>query len=533
MSRRQRSTTPADTSAAHGDRDSCDLAGFGYRQTLDRSLGSFSSFAAGFSYLSVLTGSSQLFHAGFAAGGPAFFWTWPAVLFGQLLVALCFAELAARYPLSGGVYQWSKQVGGGAVGRTAGWVYLACAVITLGSVALALQTTLPQISSLFQVVGKPGDPGDAARNAVVLGCALVAFSTAVNAVGLRLLARLNNLGVAVEMAATVGLIALLAWAARRSPAVVFDTDGLGGGSFLGYLTGPALAASLTATFVFYGFDTAGSLAEETDDPRRKAPRAILLALISVGVAGSLLMFTALRAAPDLGDPELGLGSGGLPYIVTQSLGGRVGIPFLVAMAFSIVVCTLTVHAAAVRLVFALARDNHLPFARALATVGASSRSPVLPALVIGLAASALLAVNYGAPRVIEALASLAVVWANLAYLFVTVPLLISRLNGKAGVSPHPGLFSLGRAGLLVNTAAVVWGAFLVVNTGWPRPAVYGGGVLGRTGAVVPTVVMLAAGLTYDRLILKRREAVVLDGHRADPAPAAKLPDRRPRRRVRL
>ena len=138
------------------ERDARDLAAFGYRQRLDRTLGGFSAFAAGFSYLSVLTGSSQLFHLGFAAGGPAFFWTWPAVFAGQFLVALCFAELAARYPLSGGVYQWSKQVGSGAVGWTAGWVYLACSVITLASVALALQTTLPQLSPVFQFVALGG-----------------------------------------------------------------------------------------------------------------------------------------------------------------------------------------------------------------------------------------------------------------------------------------------------------------------------------------------------------------------------------------
>src|SRR6516225_5877285 len=96
--------------------DSRDLAALGYKQELRRALGSFSAFAAGFSYLSILTGVFQMFHVGLTRGGPAFFWTWPIVLVGQGLVALCFADLAAHYPLSGGVYQWSKAVGSGAVG---------------------------------------------------------------------------------------------------------------------------------------------------------------------------------------------------------------------------------------------------------------------------------------------------------------------------------------------------------------------------------------------------------------------------------
>ena len=64
--------------------DSHELAEFGYKQELDRSLGSFSSFAAGFSYISILTGVIQLFAFGFLFAGPAVWWTWLIVLFGQM-----------------------------------------------------------------------------------------------------------------------------------------------------------------------------------------------------------------------------------------------------------------------------------------------------------------------------------------------------------------------------------------------------------------------------------------------------------------
>src|SRR5580658_9959783 len=130
-----------------------DLAAFGYKPVLDRTLGSFSSFAAGFSYISILTGVFQMFYVGYGAGGPAFYWTWPLVFLGQITVGLCFAELAARYPLSGGIYQWSRWIGSGGVGWMAGWVYLSGSIIGLAAVALALQATLPQIAPVFQVIG--------------------------------------------------------------------------------------------------------------------------------------------------------------------------------------------------------------------------------------------------------------------------------------------------------------------------------------------------------------------------------------------
>jgi amino acid transporter len=80
---------------------------FGYKQSLDRSIGAFGSFAAGVSYISILTGTFQLFYFGFGTAGPAYLWSWPLVLVGQLAVALCFMELAAKYPIAGSVYNWS------------------------------------------------------------------------------------------------------------------------------------------------------------------------------------------------------------------------------------------------------------------------------------------------------------------------------------------------------------------------------------------------------------------------------------------
>ena len=98
-----------------------------------------------------------MFYLGYGAGGPAFFWTWPAVFLGQCTVALGFAELAAHYPLSGGVYQWSPGSGSRPIGWMAGWVYLCGSLISLAAVALALQATLPQIAPVFQLVGQPAD----------------------------------------------------------------------------------------------------------------------------------------------------------------------------------------------------------------------------------------------------------------------------------------------------------------------------------------------------------------------------------------
>ena len=63
------STPTAQPPASH-EADVAALNAHGYAQKLNRSLGSFSSFAAGFSYISILTGMFQLFGFGYGFGGP-------------------------------------------------------------------------------------------------------------------------------------------------------------------------------------------------------------------------------------------------------------------------------------------------------------------------------------------------------------------------------------------------------------------------------------------------------------------------------
>src|SRR3954452_15370373 len=94
--------------AASADRDAADLAQYGYKQELKRSLNIFSSFAVAFSYISPATGIFTLFILGFGTLGGAFFWTWPVVWRGQFIVALVFADVATHFPLAGSVFQWTK-----------------------------------------------------------------------------------------------------------------------------------------------------------------------------------------------------------------------------------------------------------------------------------------------------------------------------------------------------------------------------------------------------------------------------------------
>ena len=452
--------------------DDRSLAEFGYRQELHRSLGRYASFAAGFSFISVLTTVFQFFAFGYAFGGPVFFWAWPAVLAGQLLVAACFAELAARYPISGAIYQWSSRLSNASFGWFAGWIMVIGQIVVVAAAALALQMVLPAIWSGFQLVGSDPSPvsADGAANAAVLGVILLVLTTLVNIVDNRVLSLVNRVGVTAEIIGAVLIIVLLLTHSKRSPGITFHTEGAAQSGLFGAL----LVGSFMAAYVMIGFDSAGEMSEETHNPRRTAPRTILTALGAAGLLGGLIVLGGLLAAPSLTDGHLGVD--GLSYVLTSSLGDGVGKVLLADVVVAISVATLAIQTAACRMLFSMARDGQLPFARRLAKVSPRTGMPSTTAIAVGVLAAALLLLNFASPDAFLAIGTTCIVMLYLAYAMVTGPLLVRRLRGgftSDGTDERGApLFSLGRWGVPVNALALLYGLVMTVNLAWPRAAVY-------------------------------------------------------------
>ncbi|MEU3245803.1 amino acid permease, partial [Streptomyces sp. NPDC006875] len=447
------------------------LTSFGYRQELHRSLGRYASFAAGFSFISVLTTVFQFFAFGYAFGGPVFFWTWPAVLLGQLAVAACFAELAARYPLSGAIYQWSSRLSNPSFGWFAGWIMVIGQIVVVAAAALALQMVLPAIWSGFQLVGHDPAPTspDGAANAAVLGVVLLVLTTLVNMVDNRVMSVVNRVGVTAEIIGAVLIIVLLFTHSERSPGITFHSGEGGSGLF-----GALAVGAFTAAYVMIGFDSAGEMSEETHNPRRTAPRTILTALGAAGLLGGLIVLGGLLAAPSLTDGHLGVD--GLSYVLTSSLGDGVGRVLLADVVVAVAVATLAIQTAACRMLFSMARDGRLPFSGRLAKVDPRTGVPSVPALTVGVLSAALLLLNFASPEAFLAIGTTCIVMLYLAYAMVTGPMLVRRLRGgfTADGTDETGapLFSMGRWGVPVNAVALVYGLLMSVDLAWPRAAVY-------------------------------------------------------------
>src|SRR5436309_4113720 len=438
-------TPPARTS------DEDDLARFGYKQELRRTLGVFSSFAVAFSYISPSTGIFALFFLGLTTIGGVFFWSWPIVALGQFIIALTFAELSSHYPVAGSVFQWTKYLSGKTYSWFTGWIYLFAGILTVTSVCVTLPLAL---IPAFDDMG--WNLANSHSNQRIIAVVTLAAITILNIFGVRLVAIINNTGVLFEILGMVVFAFVLAlFHHHQSAAVIFHT----GGTSL--TTGTFLVAMFMSLYVIYGFDTASTLSEETRNPRREAPRAVIASVIGAFVIGGVFLYAMLLGIPNM---KTAISDGwGPAQIIDANFGNAFSTVFLLVVAAAIFVCCLAIMTSTIRLCFGMARDDALPGSPVLRKVNAELHTPVWSCIAVGILAG-IPFIQFGGVAII-AVAATGMIY--LSYLIGNLALLRARLKGWPRVKAP---FSLGKWGLPINILAIAWGGGMLVNMMWPRVA---------------------------------------------------------------
>jgi len=419
--------------------------------SLQRTFTFRSALALAFAFVSPIIGVYTIFGMGLALSGPSFWWAILIALAGQTLVALTFAELASIWPLAGGSSQWARRLGGPTYGWAAGWAYISTLVVATAAA--------PYVASTF-VAAVVGVDSPSTTMQILLALPILAVATIGNLFGRRLLKLFLGVSLGAEIAASLvlGLVLLLFF---RDGDLSVVTDGVGQAPIS---ASGLLAAVGVAGFAFIGFESAGAIAEETRDPHRAVPRAMVLALLGVGTIVALSCLALLLAAPA---GVLTGGSGTDDPIVatlTAQLGDGVTRPFLLAVVLGFVAGTMAGQAAVSRAVFAMAREGVLPASRTLARLSGPDRLPRHAIAVVTAAACGLLLLTYEQ----SAFATLVTLTAGGFYVAYAFPVIAATWQRHRGRHPEPRGFSLGRGGPFINGAASLWLLAEFVNIAWPR-----------------------------------------------------------------
>ena len=516
----------ATTDQTGGERDSADLAQFGYRQELKRSLGIFSSFAVAFSYISPSTGIFTLFSLGLITVGGVFIWTWPIVALGQFIIAMNFAEVSSHYPVAGSVFQWTKYLAGRRYSWFNGWIYLFAGVLTVTAVVATLPLALiPALNGLGWGSLGVGNSQTVLHTQLVVALITLVVITVLNIYGVRLVALINNTGVVFEILGMfVFALIMMAFHNHQGFKVATNTGGLhisflsGGNSFV--------LAMFMSLFVIYGFDTASTLAEETRDPRRNAPKAVLYSVVGAFIIGGVFLLGTLMAIPNLHGAITG--GFGPAQIIEANFSKPFATLYLFVVSAAIFVCCLSILAATIRLGFGMSRDNRLPFSKPLARVAPKLHTPVWTCIVIAVLA-AIPFIQYSGAGTI-AIAATAMIY--FSYFLGNLATLRARLKGWPKTQAP---FKLGRWGLPINVIGLLYGGAMLVNFAWPRPAsnpeprqtVVGGtqlldfhvGFLNRIPILWTVFVVIALiGVIYYAAAGRRKAVAPVQAPAADDAP---------------
>jgi amino acid transporter len=454
--------------------DDAHLRSLGIKPELRRTLGFLSNFAVAFSYISVSTGTFTNQAVAFGVGGPAIFWAWPIVILGQTFVALNFAELASHFPVAGSIYQWSKRLSNQTLGWFTGWIYFWAGVVTVTAVAATVPLVLSTIMGFDLASASPVPFLDMWQ---FVGLVTLITTTAINSIGVRLLAVINNIGVGAEiLGMVVFALLLLFFANHQSPSILLDnsyTSGLANGSYLPVF----LVGMFMALFVVYGFDTAGTFGEETLDASRQAPRGVLSAIWISGLVGAIFLLAVTLSFQDVNKAIETGQKFGFPIAdtikenLTFGLLGSftMGDLYLVMILVAVYVCTMAIQGATTRLMFSMGRDRRLPFGGAWGHVSPSLKTPAYAAIAVGVLGAIPLLVTGALGSIYLAIAATGMIY--ISYFLCNLGVFVARQRGW----PHKGAwFSLGSWGTIINIVALIWGGLMVINIGlWTAPDLFG------------------------------------------------------------
>ena len=509
------STSARSSKHSGGDHDR--LADLGYRQELSRVLSLFDNFSVAFSYLSPMVGVYSLFVLGAGAGGPRYLWLMPIVVAGMLLVALVFGELGSHYPLAGALYQYGKYSVGAAYGWWVGWIYGIALLVTVASVDTGV---VPYVAALVNQWFGTSLDATSHTTILVVTILLILLQTGLNTVGAKVLGRIARLGVYVETIGTFGVaIALGIVGFHHGFGFLFTTNGAESAAanslqvdFGGnWWTGAALVAVLAHVYIFYGFEAAGDVAEETVDASRQVPRAMRSALVYGGVASFVLVAGLLLATPSdaKGYANATSFAGGVPAILAQ-LPQWLQDFFLVMVILAFFSCGTAVQGAGARLAYSYARDGAVPGSAWVRRISPRFRTPT-NALIIGAVVPLLftLMVNINPAKdvhllwftfpaginALTALVSFGVTGIYLSFLLTVIGSMVARARGWV----PEGAFRLGRWAWPVSIVAAAYLALMLLNivapTGLrsPRGALFN---LDWITLIVMLVIILVGGVYF-------------------------------------
>ncbi|MCU5279860.1 APC family permease [Bacillus cereus] len=305
----------------------------------------------------------------------------PLVYFiGMILMfftALSYAQFSKEFLHAGSVYTFVSKGVNPHVGFVAGWTLLADYILAPGLVY--------SFAGLWMSGLVPG------VNPVVWSLFFVLVNTIINVNGIEVNAKVNNILFYVQL---IGLVVFVGLAIKY---VFVDGHGTGGFSLAPLFQPEHIDWKFFATVIsitvmgFMGFDCVSTLSEESKNPKKHIPLATVGSLICTGLLFLVLTYVATLAHPNHADlnEEMAL------FDIAKEIGGNGFFQFMIIVNVlsAGVATTLNIQSAVSRIMYAMGRDNILPFSGFFAKLHSKHDTPVNSIITAGVISTIIILVG--------------------------------------------------------------------------------------------------------------------------------------------
>ncbi|MFD8723470.1 APC family permease [Streptomyces sp. NPDC059629] len=285
-------------------------------------------------------------------------------LVAMLFTAHSYGRMSAAHPVAGSAYTYVRRAVDSRVGFLVGWATL------LDYFFLPMVIWL--IGGAYLHAQYPGVPN------WVWIVAFIAVTTALNVRGIKTAERVNDLLMVFQIL-VIGIFVLL------SLRHVVSADGAGAlasatpfANSATTATGISAGAALAA-YSFLGFDAVTTLTEETLEPERTMPRAIMLTALIGGAIFVAVAYTTQLAHPGSHFDD----AGSAAFEIAKTIGGDLFSSFFLAgLVVAQAASGIAAQASAARLMYAMGRDSVLP-RRIFGRIHPKFRTPAVNVLLTG------------------------------------------------------------------------------------------------------------------------------------------------------
>ena len=415
--------------------------------------------------MNFISGIPVLFGFAMYTGGPtAAFSNWTMVGGFSVCISLAMAEIAAACPTAGGIYFWSYRLGGEKYGpflswMTAWWNWAGWVTVVPGVQQGSTNFLLSALEIQYP-------------DATIFGKGWFSWL-------------LTSIGMLVAVLPNIYSQRILQWYFRVATAIFFTLfflywiwipikvagnfqpsdqvfkhfyNGINGGETKQASDAYCWIVSiLFGAWVFYGYDAAAHIAEETKDATENVAKSMWMATLSAWVLSVPTLILILFCIQDFDAIINGTFTNNWAEFLIQTI-GPTGATAILAMLWVDSTCaTASCFMSAQRVTYAVSRDGVLPGSKWFRKLSPETKMPVNAAWLVYAISVAVTLIVIGSEVAFVAITATATIATNFSYL---IPILARHTVGRKTF--EPAAWNLGRFSLPIGIISCIWIAFICI-----------------------------------------------------------------------